>query len=105
MAGTPERVEKFLTTIDAALMPLAREQRAKLAELKGAPLEEWDRAFYADIARKQQFNLDPEAVRQYFPAQHTIDAVLAFYSQHAGPDVHQGRPTCRRGIRTSSATA
>ena len=84
MAGTPERVEKFLTTIDAGLMPLARDQRAKLAAVKGSSLEEWDRAFYADVARKQQFNLDPEAVRQYFPAQHTIDAVLAFYSGMLG---------------------
>jgi len=84
MAGTPERVDKFLTTIDAALLPLAREQRSKLAQVKGSSLEEWDRAFYTDVAKKQQFNLDPEAVRQYFPAQHTIDAVLAFYSQMLG---------------------
>ena len=84
MAGTPERVEKFLTTIDAGLMPLARDQRAKLAALKGSSLDEWDRAFYADVAKKQQFNLDPEAVRQYFPAQHTIDAILAFYSSMLG---------------------
>ncbi len=84
MAGTPQRVEKFLTTIDAGLMPLAREQRAKLAALKGAPLDEWDRAYYADIARKQQFNLDPEAVRQYFPAEHTIAAVMALYSGMLG---------------------
>ncbi len=84
MAGTPERVEKFLTTIDAGLLPLAREQRAKLSALKGAPLQEWDRDFYADLARKQQFNLDPEAVRQYFPAQHTVDAVVAFYSGMLG---------------------
>ena len=84
MAGTPERVEKFLTTIDAGLMPLARDQRAKLAALKGSPLDEWDRTFYSDVAKKQQFNLDPEAVRQYFPAQHTIDAILAFYSSMLG---------------------
>ena len=84
MAGTPQRVEKFLSTIDAGLLPLARDQRAKLATLKGSPLDEWDTPFYTDIAKKQQFNLDPEAVRQYFPAQHTIDAVLAFYSRMLG---------------------
>ena len=84
MAGTPERVDKFLTSQSVALMPVAREQRAKLAELKGSALDEWDRPFYSDIARKKQFNLDPEAVRQYFPAQHTIDAVLDFYSHMLG---------------------
>ncbi|MEP6505875.1 MAG: M3 family metallopeptidase, partial [Betaproteobacteria bacterium] len=84
MAGTPQRVNAFLDDLDKRLMPLARQQRADLAALKGAPLEEWDRPFYAEIARKKQFNLDREAVRQYFPAQHTIDAVLAFYSQMLG---------------------
>jgi thimet oligopeptidase len=84
MAGTPERVDKFLTTITTALKPLAGEQRARLSTLKGSRLEEWDRNFYSDIARKQQFNLDPETVRQYFPAQHTIDAVLAIYSHMLG---------------------
>ncbi len=84
MAGTPQRVDAFLDGLDKRLMPLARQQRADLAALKGAPLDEWDRQFYAEIARKKQFNLDREAVRQYFPAQHTIDAVLAFYSQMLG---------------------
>jgi thimet oligopeptidase len=84
MAGTPERVEKFLTTIAAGLMPLARDQRARLAALKGSSFEEWDRDFYSELARKQQFNLDAESVRQYFPAQHTIDAVLSFYSSMLG---------------------
>ena len=84
MAGTPQRVDAFLMGLDERLLPLAREQRGKLATLKGAPLEEWDRQFYAEAARKQQFNLDQEAVRQYFPAQHTIDAVLAIYSGMLG---------------------
>jgi thimet oligopeptidase len=84
MAGTPRRVEDFLIRIDTALKPLAIEQRAKLSALKGSRLEEWDRAYYSAIAKKQQFDLDPEAVRQYFPAQHTIDAVFAIYSQMLG---------------------
>ena len=84
MAKTPDRVEKFLVDQDRALMPLAREQREKLAALKGAPLDEWDRAYYSELARQRQFNLDGEAVRQYFPAQHTIDTVLDFYSKMLG---------------------
>lgn len=84
MAGTPQRVESFLTHIDTALKPLATEQRARLAALKGARLDEWDRSFYSNQARKKQFELDPEVVRQYFPAQHTIDAVLSIYSGMLG---------------------
>ena len=84
MAKTPERVEKFLVDQDKALMPLATEQRAKLSELKGAPLDEWDRAYFSEIARQKLFNLDGEAVRQYFPAQHTIDTILDFYSKMLG---------------------
>ncbi len=84
MAGTPQRVDSFLIRIDTALKPLAAEQRAKLSALKGSRLEEWDRPYYTRKARQQQFDLDPEAVRQYFPAQHTIDAVLAIYSGMLG---------------------
>jgi len=84
MAGTPGRVQDFLVGIDSALKPLAGEQRAKLSALKGSRLQEWDRSFYGALARKQQFDLDPETVRQYFPAQHTIDAVFAIYSQMLG---------------------
>jgi thimet oligopeptidase len=84
MAGTPQRVESFLTHIDTVLKPLAAEQRAKLSELKGSRLQEWDRVFYSNQARKKQFEFDPETVRQYFPAQHTIDAVLAIYSGMLG---------------------
>jgi thimet oligopeptidase len=84
MAGTPQRVESFLTHIDTVLKPLAAEQRAQLSVLKGSRLQEWTRAFYGNQARKRQFDLDPEAVRQYFPAQHTIDAVLAIYSGMLG---------------------
>jgi thimet oligopeptidase len=84
MAGTPRRVEAFLAHIDTALKPLATEQRARLSALKGERLDEWDKAFYADVARKKQFELDPETVRQYFPAQHTVDAVLAIYSGMLG---------------------
>ncbi len=84
MAGTPQRVQDFLVGIDTALKPLAGEQRARLAALKGSRLEEWDRSYYGAIAKKQQFDLDPETVRQYFPAQHTIDAVFAIYSQMLG---------------------
>ena len=84
MAGTPRHVEDFLVGIDTALKPLAGEQRAKLSALKGSRLQEWDRTFYGALAKKQQFDLDPETVRQYFPAQHTIDAVFAIYSQMLG---------------------
>ncbi len=84
MAGTPRRVEDFLTRIDTALKPLAGEQRARIAALKGSRLEEWDRQFYNAIAKKQQFDLDPEAVRQYFPAERTIEAVFAIYSEMLG---------------------
>ena len=84
MAGTPQRVEDFLVRIDTALKPLAREQRARLSALKGSRLEEWDRAYYGAIAKKQQFDLDPETVRQYFPAQRTMDAVFAIYSEMLG---------------------
>jgi thimet oligopeptidase len=85
MAGTPGRVAAFLDSLDARLMATARRQRDELAAFAGGgELQPWDRPFWSEQFRQKQFDLDRDAVRQYFPAQHTVDAVLAIYSRMLG---------------------
>jgi thimet oligopeptidase len=85
MAGTPRRLADFLDTLDARLMDTARQQRADLTRFAGGgELQPWDRPYWSEQFRKKQFDLDRDAVRQYFPAQHTIDAVLGIYSRMLG---------------------
>ncbi|MFN2459875.1 MAG: M3 family metallopeptidase [Candidatus Velthaea sp.] len=82
MAGNPQRVESFLRTIDAAILPKARGERAELVALKGGePFNGWDTAYYENKLRKEKYAVDQTTIKQYFPVQHTIDAVLGIYAK------------------------
>jgi len=82
MAQTPQRVESFLTNIDSAILPKAKAERAELAALKGGEtFNAWDTTFYQTKLRKQKYSVDQNAIKQYFPVQHTVDAVLGIYAK------------------------
>ena len=88
MAGTPQRVTKFLSDLDTAILPKARQEITELAALKakdtGDPnttLEPWDVAYYNNQLNITKYSVDREAIRQYFPVEHTIDAVMKLYSK------------------------
>lgn len=80
-AKSPARVDAFLLGIDTALLPRARAEKAELAALKGAPIAPWDNAYYAYLLRKSRYDVDAEAIKRYFPAKHTIDAILGVYAK------------------------
>ncbi|MGZ3504366.1 MAG: M3 family metallopeptidase [Vulcanimicrobiaceae bacterium] len=86
LAKNPKRVFAFLNNLDVALLPKAKQDVATLAALKAkdtgtasATLDSWDISYYDNMLNKTQYAVDSEAVRQYFPVQHTIDAVLDIY--------------------------
>ncbi len=89
MAGTPQRVEGFLSQIDAAILPKARQERAEDAALKnaqfpGTQLEQWDQTYYENQLAKTKYSVDQNEIRQYFPVQHVVDSVLGIYQQLLG---------------------
>lgn len=91
MARNTQRVRTFLNDLDAKLLPKAREDLSVLAALKAkdtgvanAVIDPWDVAYYDNMLRKTTYAVDTNEVRQYFPAEHTIDAVLGIYSKVLG---------------------
>jgi thimet oligopeptidase len=89
MAGSPQRVESFLSQIDAAILPKARQERAEDAALKtaafpGTQLEQWDQTFYENQLQKTKYAVDQNEIKQYFPVQHVVDSVLGIYQQLLG---------------------
>ena len=84
MAGTPQRVENFLSQIDTALLSKARQERDEDAALKGAPLDQWDQGFYENQLAKTKYSVDQNEIKQYFPVQHVIDSVFAIYQEMLG---------------------
>jgi thimet oligopeptidase len=89
MAGSPKRVESFLSQIDAAILPKARQERAEDAALKtaqfpGTQLEQWDQTYYENQLSKTKYAVDQNEIKQYFPVQHVVDSVLGIYQQLLG---------------------
>lgn len=91
MAQSPRRVFHFLNDLDQKILPRAREELASLAALKAqetgtptATIDAWDVVYYDNLLHKTKYAVDNEAIRQYFPVQHTIDAVLNIYHKLLG---------------------
>lgn len=72
MAGTPERVKSFLDDIDRIVRPIGEADAARmLARLrKDDPaldaLNSWSTSYASRLIRKEDYEVDPEQVRQYF---------------------------------------
>ena len=88
MAGSPQRVESFLSQIDSAIIGKARDEReedAALAKADGkTSFDQWDQTYYENQLRKTKYAVDQNEIKQYFPVQHVIDSVLAIYQQLLG---------------------
>ncbi len=92
-AKTPERVETFLSGLDKTVLPKGRDEVMRLTALKvtdtgnpAAVLHPWDFSYYDNMLHKTEYAVDQNQIRQYFPIQHTIDAVLDIYHQLLGVD-------------------
>jgi len=88
MAASPARVEGFLSQIDAAILPKARQERdedAALAKADGkTTFDQWDQTYYENQLHKTKYSVDQNEIKQYFPVQHVVDSVLSIYQELLG---------------------
>ena len=85
MAGNPETVHRFLDEVKAQVREASardvEELRVLKAERLGKPLAEvklnnWDSSYYREKLRRARYNIDREALREYFPTDASIKWVL-----------------------------
>ena len=89
MAKDPKRVISFLDTVDGRLVARAREEVARLAPLArrdgvAVPLAWSDYSYYNEKYRRAHYAVSTEVVRQYFPVDYVVRAVLDIYQQLFG---------------------
>jgi len=89
MAKDPARVVTFLQTIDSRLLERAHEEVARLgadAQRGGTPtpVSRWDFFYYNERYRRARYALDNNVLRQYFPVDHVVEAVLGVYGDLLG---------------------
>ena len=91
MAENPANVRRFLDAVGTRVKPLEQQDLAFLTALKAkqtqnpaARLQRWDLQFYLEQARQQQFSVDQEALRNYFPTRATVQWALAINEKLLG---------------------
>jgi len=83
MAGSEAEVERLLEDLRAAAFPAAQRELAELqacAARAGAPeasdFQPWDVSFWAEVRRKELFELDSEALRPWFPLPRVLEGLF-----------------------------
>lgn len=91
MAGNGENAMKFVNELlDKVKAPFFREMetlrrlKARLTEQENARLNPWDVAYYASLQAKEQFRLDPEELRRYFPLPRVMKGLFSLAEQLYG---------------------
>jgi len=100
MAASPTEVMEFLHDLATRAKPVAQQELAKLrefasTELKLDNLESWDVGYASEKLRQQQYALDEEQLKPYFPLPAVIDGLFGLteklygitLAQRAGVDV------------------
>lgn len=92
MARTPERAASFLQDLMAkACVKADRELDELLRELPSCvtlndegKVKAWDMGYIKARYKEKNFAIDERKIAEYFPMQHTIDALLEIYHQFLG---------------------
>jgi len=83
MAGSEAEVERLLEDLRVAAYPAAERELEELracAARHGAPeaedLQPWDVPFWAEVLRRERFDLDSEALRPWFPLPQVLEGLF-----------------------------
>ncbi len=88
MAKTPQRVFDFMNDLKSKLDPLSDMEIQKLKRLKAkelnipiedAKLEIWDIFYYHEMLRKEEYDVNQNEIKEYFPIDSVIVGVLDVY--------------------------
>jgi thimet oligopeptidase len=95
MAKTPEQVMTFLNELKAKLEQPLAEEIARLLDLKRAEcksrgeqcdeeLHSWDWRYYQNLLLEQEYTVDDEVIKEYFPLEHVTQGLLDIYQSLLG---------------------
>jgi thimet oligopeptidase len=89
MAKTPERVFALLSSLKT---PLRRKAVTEVAQLRPlarkdgltGPIESWDYYYYLERLKQSRYALSQDEVKQYFPVDFVLPAVMSLYGALLG---------------------
>jgi len=82
-AGTPEAVEQMLGSMTQAIVDKTKREGAELQawmdeNMAGEKLQPWDWAWVAERVRRQRYDLDGDAVKQFFEMERVLQDGMFF---------------------------
>lgn len=93
MVKSPQEALSFIENLAQSSHPKAIEEWKQVEEFGkkflGREMMFWDRAFVLEAYKKTQFNLDPEAQRQYFPVSAVLPGLFKIVSTLYGVQLVQ----------------
>jgi oligopeptidase A len=96
MARNGETALAFVEQIHDRIAAKFQEETEQLAAFKAAntgtplkPLDPWEMAYYAELQRKENYDIDDEALRPYFPVKGVMDGMFRIASRIFGITIEQ----------------
>ena len=87
MANSPQQVQQFLDNLVSKVKPqakLALENLRKFVKKSKPDLNPWDVAYYSEKLRQQDYAVNAQEVRAYFPAAHVIQGLFTIVDRLYG---------------------
>ncbi|GMH96387.1 hypothetical protein TrST_g14026 [Triparma strigata] len=93
MSGTPQNIDNFLLPLQEKVAKGALDDMKRLSELKVEFLKSqgienpepkvnaWDTGFYHSMLLKNDYGVDHEKIRQYFPLDHVVAVTMEIYQE------------------------
>jgi thimet oligopeptidase len=81
MTNSPDAVETFLNSVKTGVQKKLVRDVQDIQKLKGDDVKLWDVSYYERLLRKNQHQVDDEALREYFPTQHVLSEILEIYQE------------------------
>ena len=90
MAKDEKSVLDFLNTLVTKSKAQAKKELQELQKMATEPLQSFDTAFYGEILKKEQYDIDEELYRPYFEQTHVLEGMFNFLYKLFGITFVQG---------------
>ena len=91
MAKNPATVQQFEDSLIQKISEQSVAEKQKLIDFKRqitkdpkAEMHQWDNSFYGAQYKKQKFNIDEDAIKEYFPAENVKVVTMEIYQELLG---------------------
>jgi oligopeptidase A len=76
MVKNPNEVEEFILELITKVKPQAQQELQALEEFAGKKLNAWDLMYYSEKLKKQEFGIDKQELKKYFPFAKVLTGLL-----------------------------